>query len=319
MIDDKKTSKKIIKEYEDTKLLKLALGSLNTNVRRLEEQFDVSFASNGNSLTIKGKNAKKALQVFDFIYNNFTEESEKFDIDYAISQTEKGNALEDDRVVIKTPRKSIYSKTNSQKELCSKIEDSDVVFVTGPAGTGKTYLSIAKAIEHYKLGKVKKIILTRPAVEAGEELGFLPGDLYQKLDPYLQPLYDALKEMLGLEQFNIAQETKDIEIVPFAYMRGRTFKDAFVVLDEAQNTSYTQLKLILTRIGVGSKLVIAGDLSQIDYMKHNTSGLKEVVSVVSNLDTVAIVEFSSQDSVRSKTAKQLVQAFEEYEEKFGQK
>ncbi len=316
---ESKTNNKVVKEYDSITKLQNALGPINANVEKIENKLDVEFFHKGNVLTIKGKNAKKALDIFNFMYENTEEQADNLDVDYVIEKGVAGKDLVDDRFTIKTPRKVIFSKTEGQKDLCRGIDESDIIFAVGPAGTGKTYLSVAKAIEYYKLGKVKKIILTRPAVEAGEELGFLPGDLYQKLDPYLQPLYEALKEMLGTEQFNIAQETKDIEIVPFAYMRGRTFKDSFVVLDEAQNTTYTQLKLILTRIGHGSKLVIAGDLTQIDNIKHSQSGLKEIVSLMNELDIVRVVEFSSSESVRSDVAKKVVEKFEEYEEKFMRK
>ena len=185
----------------------------------------------------------------------------------------------------------------------------------GPAGTGKTYLAVAMAVEAFRAKNVNRIILTRPAVEAGEKLGFLPGDLQQKVDPYLRPLYDALFDMLGAENFQRCQERGDIEVAPLAYMRGRTLDDSFIILDEAQNTTSEQMKMFLTRLGFGSKAVVTGDITQIDLPDGKRSGLKEVLNILKDVDDIAIVRFGERDVVRHRLVQQIIKAYEKYEER----
>ena len=206
----------------------------------------------------------------------------------------------------------IKPKTTNQKKLVEAIAKNDLVFALGPSGTGKTYVSVAMAVKALKNKEVKKIIITRPAVEAGENLGFLPGDLKEKIDPYLRPVYDALDDMIPFEKLKYYQENRIIEIAPLAYMRGRTLNDAFILLDEAQNTSPMQIKMFLTRMGPNSKVIINGDLSQIDLPQHTRSGLKEAVKILKNVKGISFIHFTSKDVIRHKIVKDIIDAYHQF-------
>ena len=210
--------------------------------------------------------------------------------------------------------KPIRAKTIGQKHYVNVIQKKDIVFGVGPAGTGKTYLAVVLAVAHLKSGKVKRIVLTRPAVEAGESLGFLPGDLQEKVDPYLRPLYDALHDVLGLDQVTKAMERGLIEIAPLAYMRGRTLDDSFIILDEAQNTTPEQMKMFLTRLGFGSKMVITGDITQIDLPRGKHSGLVEASKVLRSIDDIGFIQFREEDVVRHSLVQKIIQAYERFDE-----
>ena len=223
--------------------------------------------------------------------------------------------LLNDVVAITNKGKPIKSKTVGQKKYVDLLKKKTITFGIGPAGTGKTYLAVAIAVNAYKEKQVEKIILTRPAVEAGEKLGFLPGDLQEKVNPYLRPLYDALQEMLGLDSFSKMMERGTIEIAPLAYMRGRTLSNAYVILDEAQNTTKEQIKMFLTRLGENSKMVITGDLTQIDLPAGHTSGLKHAVKILKDINDIGIIRLSEKDVVRHPLVQQIVKAYENNEEK----
>lgn len=222
--------------------------------------------------------------------------------------------LADDSICINSRGKPIRPKTLGQKKYLDAISKNTIVIGIGPAGTGKTYLAVAMAVKAFRSHEVNKIILTRPAVEAGEKLGFLPGDLQNKVDPYLRPLYDALFEMLGAENFQKYVERGNIEVAPLAYMRGRTLDDAFIILDEAQNTTHEQMKMFLTRLGFNSKAVITGDITQIDLPDKKKSGLIEIVKILKNIDDIALIHFSQKDVVRHQLVQAIIKAYEKYEE-----
>jgi phosphate starvation-inducible PhoH-like protein len=209
----------------------------------------------------------------------------------------------------------IKARTKTQIEYAQRVKENDIVFAIGPAGTGKTYLAVAFAVAELKNKSVKKIVLTRPAVEAGENLGFLPGDLSEKVDPYLRPLYDALDEMLPFEKLKSYLERNIVEVIPLAYMRGRTLNNAFVILDEAQNTSDTQMKMFLTRLGANSKAIVTGDVTQIDLPKRDISGLVQIQEVLQNIDGISFVQFDKGDVVRHKLVKDIIEAYEKYQSK----
>ena len=223
--------------------------------------------------------------------------------------------LQNDVICLSLKGKRISPKTTNQKNYVAKIKANTIVFGVGPAGTGKTYLAMAMAITAFKEGVVQKIILTRPAIEAGENLGFLPGDLQQKIDPYLRPLYDALEEIMGRETFEKNKEKGLIEVAPLAYMRGRTLNNAFIVLDEAQNTTPEQMKMFLTRIGFGSKAVITGDISQIDLPKGKSSGLVEAITILENIEDIGITHLKKDDVVRHPLIQKIINAYEKNDKK----
>lgn len=223
-------------------------------------------------------------------------------------------AMTNNCICISSKGKPIKPKTLGQEKYVDAIKGSTVVFGIGPAGTGKTYLAVAMAVNAFRAKEVNRIILTRPAVEAGEKLGFLPGDLQQKVDPYLRPLYDALFDMLGAENFQRYQERGNIEVAPLAYMRGRTLDDSFIILDEAQNTTPEQMKMFLTRLGFNSKMVITGDVTQIDLPDGKRSGLVEATKILKNVDDIKTIKFNEKDVVRHRLVQDIVKAYEKYEE-----
>ena len=312
----------------DERSVQLLFGQFDKNIRKIEKSFGISYIYRNDELSIEGEETSvdKALNVINDLLvisrkgNDLTDQN----VDYAISITTSGEGgkvsdLEgDDELIFHTlAGRPIRPKTFGQKKYVEAIDKNMIVFGSGPAGTGKTYLAMAKAITAFKKGEVERIILTRPAIEAGEKLGFLPGDLQSKIDPYLRPLYDALYEIMGAESFQKNMEKGLIEVAPLAYMRGRTLDNAFIVLDEAQNTTESQMKMFLTRIGFGSKAIITGDQSQKDLSAGTKSGLDIALKVVRNIEGIAICNLTSKDVVRHPLVQRIVEAYEKYDASKG--
>ena len=298
-------------------------GSFDENIKLIEKEFQVKVICRGSELKIQGDEenvdkAKRAINNLLALINkgeNLTEQN----VRYVISLVKEGNddklsSMAGDCICISAKGKPIKAKTLGQKKYIESIKNNTIVIGVGPAGTGKTYLAVAMAVSAFRAKQVNRIILTRPAVEAGEKLGFLPGDLQQKVDPYLRPLYDALFDMLGPESFQKYQERGNIEVAPLAYMRGRTLDDSFIILDEAQNTTPEQMKMFLTRLGFGSKIVVTGDITQIDLPDGKKSGLVEVIKILKNVDDIHTVKFSEKDVVRHKLVQDIIKAYDKYEE-----
>ncbi len=298
-------------------------GSFDENIKLIEKEFSVSILTRGSEIRINGDEeavffAKKAIEKLLYLINKGDALTEQ-NIRYVIGLVKDGNddklkALTSDCICISAKGKAIKPKTLGQKNYIDKIKENTIVIGVGPAGTGKTYLAVAMAVSAFRAKQVNRIILTRPAVEAGEKLGFLPGDLQQKVDPYLRPLYDALFDMLGAEAFQKYQERGSIEVAPLAYMRGRTLDDSFIILDEAQNTTPEQMKMFLTRLGFGSKIVVTGDITQIDLPDGKKSGLVEVIKILKNVDDIETVRFSEKDVVRHKLVQDIIKAYDKYQE-----
>ena len=301
-------------------------GNFDANIRALERAFGVSIIvrqGDSGDLKVSGDAAGVDLAVrainalLDMLSRGeaLTDQS----VGYVISMVSEGasdalyNLADNGCVCITAKGKPIKPKTVGQQRYVNAIDSNTIVFGIGPAGTGKTYLAVAKAVAAFRAKEVNRIILTRPAVEAGEKLGFLPGDLQQKVDPYLRPLYDALFDMLGAENYARYHERGNIEIAPLAYMRGRTLDDSFIILDEAQNTTPEQMKMFLTRMGFGSKVVVTGDVTQIDLPDGRKSGLVEAASVLKNVDDIEIVRFDERDVVRHKLVQSIIKAYEKYD------
>ena len=306
----------------DADVLIRFVGELNENLKIVEKTFKVKIFQNGNKISISGEeeNTKKASNAIKDLYVSTSNGSElsKEQIQMVIN---KNADLNPDVIsegatyqTIKTPKKIIKSRGNNQNNYISNMSEYEVNFGVGPAGTGKTYLAVAKAVEMLVNEDVKKIILIRPAVEAGEKLGFLPGDLSQKVDPYLRPLYDALYEMLGFEQAVRLLEKEILEVAPLAYLRGRTLNNAFIIMDESQNTSVDQMKMFLTRMGFGSYAVINGDMTQIDLPKNIESGLSHVLKVLDGLDDIGFTTFNSRDVVRHPLVRKIVDAYNKFDQ-----
>jgi len=298
-------------------------GKYDENVNMLQKQYGVSILGRGGDIKITGadenvENAKKAIETL-LTLTGKGEALTKQNISYVISMVEEGThtqieELAGDSICITASGKTIKPKTINQKKYVEAISKNTIVMGIGPAGTGKTYLAVAMAVKAFKAHDVNKIILTRPAVEAGEKLGFLPGDMQDKVDPYLRPLYDALFDMFGAETFQKHMEKGSIEVAPLAYMRGRTLDDAFIILDEAQNTTCEQIKMFLTRLGFNSKIVVTGDITQIDLPDKNRSGLIEAMKVLRGIDDISIVKFSEKDVVRHKLVQEIIKAYEKFNE-----
>jgi len=294
-------------------------GNFDENVRLVESTYSVSIVNRGGVVRIMGDEenvayAAKALEGLMMLINKGEELNEQ-NVRYCISlvnegSSEKMTSLGGDCICITTTGKPVKPKTLGQKKYIDLIGKNTIVFGVGPAGTGKTYLAVAMAVKAFRAKEVNRIILTRPAVEAGEKLGFLPGDLQQKVDPYLRPLYDALFEMLGADNFQKYQEKGNIEVAPLAYMRGRTLDDSFIILDEAQNTTPEQMKMFLTRLGFNSKIVVTGDITQIDLPDGKKSGLKEAVRILSSVDDIETVRFTDKDVVRHRLVQDIIKAYE---------
>ncbi len=299
-------------------------GSFDENIKRIEEALDVSIINRGNELKVSGEPeaVDKAARALDGLLA-LASKGETIDeqrVRYLITLVKEGNdaqvaQMAKDVVCITAKGKPIKAKTVGQQNYMKAIMKNTVTLGVGPAGTGKTYLAVAAAVAAFRERTVNRIILTRPAVEAGERLGFLPGDLQNKVDPYLRPLYDALYDMLGAETFQKYQERGSIEVAPLAYMRGRTLDDSFIILDEAQNTTKEQMKMFLTRLGFGSKIVITGDVTQIDLPGDKTSGLKDAIRVLEDVKDIAICRLTSADVVRHALVQEIINAYEKAERK----
>ncbi|GAA0330921.1 PhoH family protein [Oceanobacillus sp. FSL W7-1293] len=294
-------------------------GTNDKHLKQLEALLDVDIISRGESIRVSGENqavqlVQEILLTILSVIRKGQTVSER-DVVYAVDLAKKGKikqfeTLFEDEITKNYKGKSIRVKTLGQKQYVQAIKSKDLVFGIGPAGTGKTYLAVVMAVHAMKNGLVKKIILTRPAVEAGESLGFLPGDLKEKVDPYLRPLYDALHDVLGTEHTARLIERETIEIAPLAYMRGRTLDDAFVILDEAQNTTPAQMKMFLTRLGFGSKMIITGDMTQVDLPKGIVSGLKVAERMLSPIEGLAFVHLQAADVVRHPLVQKIINAYE---------
>ena len=303
-------------------------GSFDENIRLIEAEFHVTVANREGELRVNGEPedtmlACKALSALLTLSNRgeaINEQNVRYVIGLARSgQEEKIGELTQDVICISAKGRPIKPKTIGQKEYVDSISQNTVTIGVGPAGTGKTYLAVAAAVAAFRERKINRIILTRPAVEAGERLGFLPGDLQSKVDPYLRPLYDALFDMLGAETYQKYLERGNIEVAPLAYMRGRTLDDSFIILDEAQNTSCEQMKMFLTRMGFGSKMVITGDATQIDLPADKLSGLKQAVRVLKNVEGIGICELTDQDVVRHVMVQRIIKAYADYEDARNEK
>ena len=297
-------------------------GSFDQNLRIIEQEYGVTVLNRDNELRISGD--PEAVMYAEKAINGLLalaakgEQIDSQNVRYIMKLVSQGREeripdLARDVICVTAKGKPIKAKTIGQKEYVNAIMDNTITLGVGPAGTGKTYLAVAAAVAAFRAEKVSRIILTRPAVEAGERLGFLPGDLQSKVDPYLRPLYDALFEMLGTETYNKYLERGNIEVAPLAYMRGRTLDDSFIILDEAQNTSREQMKMFLTRLGFGSKIVITGDVTQIDLPADKVSGLKEAMKVLDGVDDIAICKLTGADVVRHELVQKIIEAYEKAE------
>ncbi|MGN0534950.1 MAG: PhoH family protein [Eubacterium sp.] len=310
-------------EFEALEQAVSLFGSFDENVKLIEKEYGVSIVSRGTQLKVVGdaegvSKAGRALNALLILIGRGESLSQQ-NVRYVLSLVAEGNedklrTMGSDSICISSKGRPVKPKTLGQKKYCEAIADNTITFGIGPAGTGKTYLAVAMAVTAFRAKEVNRIILTRPAVEAGEKLGFLPGDLQSKVDPYLRPLYDALFDMMGAENFQRCQERGAIEVAPLAYMRGRTLDDSFIILDEAQNTTPEQMKMFLTRLGFNSKMVITGDITQIDLPDGKKSGLKKVLNILKNIDDIAICRFSQKDVVRHKLVQDIVNAYQKYEE-----
>ena len=299
-------------------------GSFDENIRLIESEFSVTVLNRGSDLKISGEaeNVAKATTAIERLLAliNKGEALSDQNVRYVISLVKDGEedklmSLSGDCVCITSKGKPVKPKTLGQKKYVEAIRKNTIVLGAGPAGTGKTYLAVAMAVTAFRAKEVNRIILTRPAGEAGEKLGFLPGDLQQKVDPYLRPLYDALFDMLGAEAFARYQERGSIEVAPLAYMRGRTLDDSFIILDEAQNTTREQMKMFLTRLGFNSKMVVTGDVTQIDLPDGKRSGLTDAMRILRNVPDISINTFTEKDVVRHKLVQDIIKAYEKNEEK----
>ena len=315
--------KNILLEPADAKRLAIFAGELNGNIKLIEKNFKVKIFHNGNKLNIKGadENAQRASSALLDLYkqtqknNEISNETIHLCIQEHMNQpTKKTTKLKEVKssYQIHTPKKVITARGANQEQYLKNIESNELNFGIGPAGTGKTYLAVAAGVHALLNDRVQKIILIRPAVEAGEKLGFLPGDLAQKVDPYLKPLYDALYEMLGSERVQKLIEKEIIEVAPLAYLRGRTLNNAFIIMDESQNTTIDQMKMFLTRMGYGSHAVVNGDLTQIDLPRNVSSGLSNVLEVLAKTENIGVIRFSSIDVVRHPLVRKIIDAYEAF-------
>ena len=301
----------------DNSILANLLGTFDSNIRSIENELNIQIKNRGNLFLLEGQKRKLPLGERILLELHAIASKESIDkekvhlvIKKIMNHQEKPSSSTEQSTFIKTPRREIQTRNMNQYEYIQSIRNHDVTFGIGPAGTGKTYLAVAAAIESLQRQDVKRIILVRPAVEAGENLGFLPGDLSQKVDPYLRPMYDALYEMMGFEQVSNLIERRTIELAPLAFMRGRSLNESFIILDEAQNTTVEQMKMFLTRMGFGSKSVVNGDITQIDLPTEKKSGLEHALSVVSDIEKIASVHFSHKDVVRHRIVQEIVEAYE---------
>jgi len=325
MQETKSSLKNISLEPSSADRIALFVGELNGNLKLIEKTFSVKIFHKGDKINVTGdeKDIKHASDAILDLYNLTKKNIEiskeavhltiqsHLNLSLAKAGNEKANISE---IQIKTPKKIIRPRGKNQQDYIKNINKYELNFGIGPAGTGKTYLAVAAAVDAFLNDKVQRIILIRPAVEAGEKLGFLPGDLSQKVDPYLRPLYDALYEMLGIERVTKLIEKEAIEVAPLAYLRGRTLNNSFIIMDESQNTTVDQMKMVLTRMGFGSHAVINGDLTQVDLPKHINSGLEHVIQVLEKTSGIGMTHFSSQDVVRHPLVRKIVDAYQEFEQ-----
>lgn len=315
-------SRDFVLEPADNSRLANLCGQFDEHLRQIERRLNVEIASRGNRFRVTGKPgaAQVGSDVIRYLFNmtgNERIDPERVHVCLQESAMNNGEAAMPDVVVdddqeysIQTRRKLVRARGNNQRAYLKNIHDNDLAFGIGPAGTGKTYLAVASAIDALETEQVRRIVLVRPAVEAGERLGFLPGDMSQKVDPYLRPMYDALYDMLGTEQVSRLIEKNIIEVAPLAFMRGRSLNDSFVILDEAQNTSVAQMKMFLTRIGFGSRSVVTGDITQIDLPSGQLCGLKNAIEILDDVDGVAFTFFTPGDVVRHELVQRIVEAYE---------
>ena len=301
----------------DNQRLANLCGTLDENLKQIESAFDVSIARRGEHFSISGapepsRLAAEALQRF---YQQAAHDVSLEDVQLGLIEISgaAAPATEDDSLVLQTRRRDLHGRTPRQIQYIRQIREHDITFGIGPAGTGKTYLAVACAVDAFERDTVKRIVLVRPAVEAGERLGFLPGDMAQKVDPYLRPLYDALYDLMGFEKVAKLFERGAIEIAPLAFMRGRTLNHSFIILDEAQNTTPEQMKMFLTRIGFGSRAVVTGDVTQIDLAKSQKSGLVEAAMILGEVRGIAFTQFLADDVVRHPLVQRIVQAYERHQ------
>ena len=311
--------KKVL-EIDDISPLILS-GINDENIKLLEKSFESLIVLRGNKITLDGK--KKEIELISQIFQEMTSIAIKKDcvsindVKTLINLSESNDKIisnidsEGDAVILNSHKGPILAKTPGQKKYLKAVLKNDIVFAIGPAGTGKTYQAVASAVSSLKRKEVSKIVITRPAVEAGERLGFLPGDLKEKVDPYLTPLYDALNDMIPKDKLKLYLSNKTIEIAPLAYMRGRTLHNSFMILDEAQNATQTQMKMFLTRLGVTSRAIITGDITQIDLPPSDKSGLAEATRILSKIKGIKFIKFSSKDVVRHQLVKNIINAYEE--------
>ena len=322
-----KTGESVSIAFQDNSLLPMLFGDEDIHLTKLEKKFNVQATTRGNLLAISGEkaNVESCRAVVESLYADLKKGmvigSKEVDATIrmttanAESREENKNLSGTKELIVKTMKKNVKPYSPAQANYIEALTKNDVVFVLGPAGTGKTYLAVAMAVAMFTAHRVEKIILSRPAVEAGEKLGFLPGDLKDKIDPYLRPLYDALHDMIPAEKLARHMEAGDIEVAPLAFMRGRTLSNAFVILDEAQNTTPTQMKMYLTRLGENSWMVITGDLTQTDLPKDVKSGLGDVIRKVENIEGIGCVRFTDSDVVRHPLAAKIVKAYDEWDKK----
>jgi len=321
-LEQKITIKKIDKETVniqilDNSILLSIVGEFNSNLVHLEELTETTLFFRGNSITAKGNpnNLLSVSEAIKFLVNKFllTNSIEKSDIILSVNKnlsSKKNLNVQSFAQLIKTPRKSVIARSPKQSDYIKSLRENDIVIASGPAGTGKSFLAVSVAITMLMEKKVERVILARPAVEAGEKLGFLPGDMKEKVDPYLRPLYDALYELFGFEKIDKKIETGEIEIAPLAFMRGRTLKNCFAILDEAQNATETQIKMFLTRIGENSRLAVNGDPSQVDLINKSNSGLEKSKNILKNVKEIKIIEFDHNDVVRHPLVTKIIKAYQ---------
>ena len=303
-------------QINDNEMLMSIVGQFNQNLKELEKLSNTIIFFRGNSITCKGKkvNLKEFSEAIKFLINKYllTNIIEKSDIILSLKKDmmPENSNVKTFQQLIKTPRKSVIARSEKQSEYIKALKESDIVMSLGPAGTGKSFLAVSVAVTLLMEKKVERVILSRPAVEAGEKLGFLPGDMKEKVDPYLRPLYDALYELFGADKIDKKIESGEIEIAPLAFMRGRTLKNCFAILDEAQNATETQIKMFLTRIGENSKLVVNGDPTQIDLINKSQSGLIKSKNILEDLNEIKIIEFDHTDVVRHPLVSKIIKAYQ---------
>ena len=311
-------------QIEQIEHVLILFGNGDQNIKIIEEHFGVSIICRGTEVKITGESeaVSKAQRTIDTLLTMVQKDGalSEQNVRYVITLVEQGNEqsmaqMNSSCIAVTVKGKPVKPKTLGQKKYTDAIQNNTITFGIGPAGTGKTYLAVAMAVRAFRDEQVSRIILTRPAVEAGEKLGFLPGDLQDKVDPYLRPLYDAMFDMMGPENFQRNMEKGSIEVAPLAYMRGRTLDDSFIILDEAQNTTPEQMKMFLTRLGFNSKAIVTGDITQIDLPNAGRSGLIEAVKVLKNIDDIAIMRLSEKDVVRHKLVQDIITAYEKYHNK----